>query len=137
MKTTTKSDVMIKVKLLKDLTSRFKSLGDGLSDEARSKIAEAFSSEYERLTDELEALPIKTDAVRTKPPWWQGFILSKYDGEWWPCRAMNYTKPGWVEFRIDLPDGSSDSGVAPIFRWADCTADQTPAIPSLMDVAKI
>ncbi len=71
----------------------------------------------------IEALPIHADGISGRR--WYGFIYSS--GEWWPASVVNGSrKAGWIEYRIDYDDGSSESGPVPPFEWAHCTADNTP-----------
>jgi hypothetical protein len=45
--------------------------------------------------------------------------------EWWPC-VGNEQPNGWLEYRIDMLDGSSESGVSRPRRWAHINADGVP-----------
>lgn len=69
----------------------------------------------------VEELPIHTDDVINRPLF---FVLVA--GEWWPCTAGREGQNGWLNYRIDMLEGASESGVAAQGTWAHATADNQP-----------
>ena len=95
------------------------------------KVLEGIEETYNDLKNDMEGLEIETEDARTNPKEWMGFTLTA--GKWSPCKVMNRTKPGWVEWAVENSDGTSDCGVSYLFHWADCTADGNPSLPTFQE----
>lgn len=88
------------------------------------------------LTEKLEALPIKWEGIAHKPVLF--FVLC--GGEWFPCHGgfevEDGPRKGWLNFRTDYDNGSTDSGPTQPYEWAHCTADELPNYHWLEQVAE-
>jgi hypothetical protein len=76
------------------------------------------------LRSKMENLPVETNGMAANKRI-SYFMLC--GGQWYPCHAgYESDREGWLNYRIDYQDGSSESGVAKPWEWAHCTVDNTP-----------
>ena len=75
------------------------------------------------LTCRLEQLPISADYTIKHPV---GIVL--IGQEWYQVTVLNELDDGWAEWSVPTQTGT-DSGLAQPYKWAHCTADNTPHIP--------
>lgn len=70
----------------------------------------------------MEELPIVWNDVHEKGIMF--FIL--VGNEWFPCHVGTIDETiGWLNYRINYKDGSTENGISRPFHWAHCTADNS------------
>ena len=126
--------------LLADLFTALQRGTVQIADEALAKrltLLGDIEHRFEQIADLLEELPIEDEDIRTRPQEWMFFLLD--GGRWYPCAVGNISRMSiggqlgdWLNYRIDLKDGSCESGSARPGYWAHCNADRQPSI--MMDM---
>lgn len=74
------------------------------------------------IVDLMESLPVEEEDCYIHGT--VGFVY--VDAGWYPVHVLTEGERGWCQYRINLRDGSCESGVARKYWWAHVTLDHTP-----------
>lgn len=107
------------------LTAELKKVSDRCAALGISKINIEVAER--QIAERLEDLPILGEDV-VADHYVMFFILTN-EG-WWPAHAGYESEAcgmkGWLNYRINYKDGNCESGSVRPYRWAHCTAGDTP-----------